>query len=74
MIERQYRQNIIVCDRCSESYEPYDSDQFGTMIAAAKGDGWDIRPDGEGHYTHACPDCYGARQNRAAEARRMFGL
>lgn len=74
MIERQGNKRIIICDVCEEDFEPYDSEDFSTMIAAAKGEGWEIRPDGEGHYVHRCSACTNPKGERINQARRMFGL
>lgn len=73
MIDRQHNQNVLICDNCDIDYEPYPRDEFTAMVAAAKSDGWEIRPDGEGHYMHRCTSCSGSNESALQRARSLFG-
>ena len=73
MIEHQGRKRIIVCDNCLEDFEPFDKDSFHEMIAAAKAERWEIKPDDRGHWIHHCSDCAPSKESPAARAKRMFG-
>lgn len=53
MIEREGREIYLQCDGCSAYTE---SDEFETVIAQAKREGWRISKAGS-DWEHHCPDC-----------------
>ena len=71
-IQRDGREMEIECDSCPNTTESYDKNDFSTMVAVAKEDGWEIRPDpgAQGGYSHKCPACIGG--SRVERATRMF--
>lgn len=49
----------IECDHCTEQTEVYSSDGFYAMVAQAKAEGWEIKRDADGDWSHQCADCRG---------------
>ena len=75
MIERQKGAKTLLCDDCEEPLgEFFPSGQFDTMIAHAKAQGWAVKPDGMGGWTHLCPDCRGGSTGGVAAQRKLLGL
>lgn len=73
-IERQSGQITLICDECSDDLGwMFDPDEFGAMIEYAKAEGWSIKPDDDGEWTHLCPDCGGGGLSRIERARRVLG-
>jgi len=70
-IEKQHGKQTLICDECEDDLGESYSD-FGVMIAHAKSEGWQIKPDGEGGWTHTCADCKGGSGGLAAQ-RALFG-
>ena len=70
MIQRDKGQMQITCDECGKEYPGvYDDDEFYAMINDAKGDGWTIKRDEDGEWTHFC--CQAS--NALERARKLFG-
>lgn len=71
-IERQYGRVTLICDECEEPLgESFP--EFPTMLAHAKGAGWEIKPDGDGGWTHKCPDCAGDTPGGLSAQKKLFG-
>ena len=62
-------ERAIECDRCPETTDPMDKDDFRQMVAIAIADGWKIELV-NGEYSHLCPGC--KSDSRLAAAQRMF--
>jgi hypothetical protein len=64
----------IECDSCPATTDTFDKNDFSTMIACAKDDGWEIKPDDrcKGGYSHTCPDCRGG-SSRLERAKNLLG-
>lgn len=71
MIERQGKQRTLMCDVCGETFDQVDQSAFSQMVASAKEQGWSVKPDSEGTYTHSCPKCL--RTSGLEHARCLFG-
>ena len=68
-IERDGRLRMIACDKCGNSLDLFEEDEFNAMIADAKANGWHIRNE-DGGWTHICP----AHQETALQrAQRLLG-
>ena len=75
MIERQKGAKTLLCDDCEEALgEFFPNGQFEAMIAHAKAQGWAVKPDGRGGWTHLCPDCRGGSTGGVAAQRKLLGL
>lgn len=75
MIERQNGAKTLLCDDCDEPLgEFFPNGQFNDMIAHAKKEGWAVKPDGQGDWTHLCPDCRGGNTSSLAAQRKLLGL
>lgn len=70
-IEKQHGKTTLVCDDCSEDLGEFYED-FGVMVASAKAEGWAVKPDGSGGWTHQCPDCKGGSGGLDAQ-KKLFG-
>lgn len=73
-IQRDGREMEIECDSCPNTTDTYDKNDFNTMVAVAKDDGWEIKPDpsAQGGYSHTCPSC--REGSRLQRARDLFGV
>lgn len=61
------------CDDCGEEADT-EGMGFSAALETIKADGWSVRPDGEGGYTHKCPDCgEPSGGDRLAAQRALFG-
>ena len=75
MIERQKGAKTLLCDDCEEPLgEFFPNGQFDALIARAKAQGWAVKPDGIGGWTHLCPDCRGGSTTSVAAQRKLLGL
>ncbi len=72
-INRDGRDMELECDSCPNTTDVFDKNDFTTMIASAKSDGWQIAPDqsAEGGYSHTCPSCAGG--SRLQRAKDLLG-
>lgn len=72
MIERQHGLMTLLCDGCDDPLgREFEPDEFPVMIAHAKTEGWKIRPDGQGGYSHHCPGC---QDDPVTAAKALLGL
>lgn len=72
MIEKQHGQQTLVCDDCEETQDDsFAPEDFNAMIAAAKAEGWTIKPDGDGGWQHYCGYC---NPSSLAAQRRLLGM
>ena len=71
-IEKQHGQTSLVCDGCGDDLGEFFSG-FRTMIVHAKSEGWQIKPDDQGGYTHLCPSCDSPASSLAGQ-KKIFGL
>lgn len=55
MIDRQHGKIVIECDSCDDVFEG-DSDDWQTVWAAAKQDGWRSKKIGS-EWVHGCKKC-----------------
>lgn len=55
MIDRQHGKIQIECDSCDSVYEG-TSDEFDSVWAAAKDEGWSVRKIND-VWVHGCPTC-----------------
>ena len=75
MIERQKGTKTLLCDDCEEPLgESFSNGKFDAMIAYAKAQGWAVKPDGLGGWTHLCSDCRGGSTSTVAAQRKLLGL
>ena len=75
MIERQNGAKTLLCDNCEEPLgEFFPNGQFDALIAHAKAQGWAVKPDGIGGWTHLCSDCRGGSTSTVAAQRKLLGL
>ena len=75
MIDRQNGAKTLLCDDCEDALgEFFPNGQFEAMIAHAKAQGWAVKPDGRGGWTHLCPDCRGGSTGGVAAQRKLLGL
>lgn len=58
MINRDGKFKSIVCDTCGSETEA--NDNFNELIADAKTEGWEFKPDGSG-WKHTCQPCWRKR-------------
>jgi hypothetical protein len=56
MIDRQFGKTIIGCDSCDETFIGESGEDFDTVWAAAKREGWSARKIAK-EWLHGCPDC-----------------
>lgn len=56
MIEREHRNQRLVCDCCDDTGESFDRDDFSQMIASEQRAGWTIRKERD-EWKHYCPKC-----------------
>lgn len=69
-VENQGGRSTLICDECEDDLGERFKD-FSAMIAHAKAEGWKIAPNGEGGWSHKCPDCQGPSSGLAAQ-RALF--
>lgn len=56
MIDRQGRRTIIECDTCDETFESEEGEDWASVWARARTDGWKSRKISE-EWVHGCPRC-----------------
>lgn len=56
MINRSHRQIIIECDSCGAEYKGELDEDFPTVWAHSKLDGWKVRKIAD-EWLHGCPKC-----------------
>lgn len=74
MIQRNTLDGVVLleCDGCGDAHrQDFYADQFTLMIDTAKADGWSIRPDGDGGWTHLCKSC---KPTGVEAQRKLLGL
>ena len=64
------RERMLECEACPATTDPFDRDDFEQMIRTARDDGWLIKTDAKGVWTHTCPDCKSG--DRLARAQALF--
>jgi hypothetical protein len=56
MIDRQFGKIIIECDSCDETFAGEPDQEFSSVWAAAKREGWSTRKIAN-EWLHGCPKC-----------------
>ncbi len=62
MIYRQDGETVLECCRCGETEPCGVVDDLPGLVAGLTADGWDVRRDDEGDWTHLCPACVEDRE------------
>lgn len=70
MIERNGSLRTLLCDLCDDLFDQVAQNEFTAMIGRARDDGWEVRQQSDGSWTHHCGRCGGS--GRLEAQRRLL--
>jgi hypothetical protein len=74
MIIRDYkeREQTAQCDACGDCLDQnFDLESFNELVLLMKTEGWSIKSDGAGGWSHKCMDC---KQSRVEAQKELLGI
>lgn len=70
-IDRDGREQTLVCDKCYTFGDAFDREDFQAMISHHKRISWTVRPDPAGGWEHYCPACKPSPPTAGQEFKRQ---